>query len=147
MGDESLEHNSNPGLTMAMDPKQIAQQFVAHYYNLFDSDRTQLAPLYNEASTMQFEASAAGGDELKGQANIMGKLTNLTFTSVKHDLPTARLDVQTTKCGTGIIAVVTGALQADGGNPMNFAETFILHQAPGGASWYIHNQVFRLCNI
>merc|ERR1712227_410473 len=77
-------HTRTQGLTMAMDPKQIAQQFVAHYYNLFDSDRTQLAPLYNEASTMQFEASAAGGDELKGQANITGKLTNLTFTSVKH---------------------------------------------------------------
>merc|ERR1711924_295077 len=129
--------------TMSLDPKTIAQQFVAHYYSQFDGDRTQLAPMYTEHSTLQFEASAAGGDDLKGQPNIMGKLTNLTFQTVKHDLSTARLDVQTTKCGTGIVAMVTGQLQADGGNPMCFSEMFILHQSASG-NWYIHNQVFRL---
>jgi hypothetical protein len=28
------------------NPDDIAKQFVSHYYSVFDTDRTQLAPLY-----------------------------------------------------------------------------------------------------
>ena len=66
---------------------------------------------------------------------------NLGFQAVQHDLATARLDCQVTK-DQGIYILVTGVLSADGAPPMAFCETFILHQ--NGASWYIHNQIFRL---
>merc|ERR1711924_285705 len=100
------------------DPKGIAGQFLQHYYGIFE------------------------GAELAGQAAIIGKLTNLSFQTVKHDLGTARLDVLVTN-NQGLYILVTGVLSADGAPPMAFCETFILHQQPGGGSWYIHNHIFR----
>merc|ERR1711977_115069 len=113
------------------------QQFVTHYYQIYDGgDRSQLAPLFTGDSQMSFE-----GAEFQGQANIIGKLTNLTFQSVKHDLSTARLDCSVT-AGNGILLMITGVLSVDGGPPMAFCESFVLQQ--NGASWYIHNLIFRL---
>merc|ERR1711967_28661 len=99
-----------------MDPKQIGGQFVQHYYGLFDTDRAQLGSLYDPSvSTLTFEAAASGDNtEQRGAAEIVAKLTNLTFQTCKHDLAHARLDVQTTRDGTGIICFVTGMLSADG---------------------------------
>lgn len=38
---------------------------------------------------------------------------------------------------------VTGDLAVDGSaNPIKFAQTF--HLMPNGASWYVHNDIFRL---
>merc|ERR1711934_216133 len=133
---EGTSSRVEAGRNKMADPKGIATQFVTHYYQLFDSDRSQLAALYNEASTMIFE-----GQELTGQAAIIGKLTNLQFQECRHDLSTARLDTLVTK-DQGLFILVTGVLSADGGQPLTFSETFILHQA--GASWYIHNHMFRL---
>merc|ERR1711998_586611 len=114
----------------------IAQQFLPHYYQLFDgADRSQLASLYTNDSTLTFE-----GEVHKGQQAIIQKLTNLTFRQCKHDLQTARLDVQVT-ASQGIKVLVTGQLQMDGGAATPFCEAFVLQQA--GQSWYIHNHFFR----
>merc|ERR1712086_12504 len=118
------------------DPKAIAPQFLQHYYGLYDTDRSQLAAMFTNDSSLTFE-----GQEFKGQQAIIQKLTSLTFTSVKHDLSTARCDVQTTS-NNGIFILVTGVLSVDNAPPLNFCDTFILHQ--NGASWYIHNMMFRL---
>merc|ERR1712070_56461 len=123
-------------LIMAGEAKSIAQQFVTHYYALYDGDRSQMAPLFTEASSMIFE-----GAEFTGQVPIVGKLTNLNFRSCKHDLTTARLDVSVT-AGGGILIVVTGVMSVDEGPPMAFVDTFVLQN--NGGSWYIHNLIFRL---
>eukprot|EP00656_Telonema_subtile_P038920 TRINITY_DN44081_c0_g1_i2.p1 TRINITY_DN44081_c0_g1~~TRINITY_DN44081_c0_g1_i2.p1 ORF type:complete len:148 (+),score=45.26 TRINITY_DN44081_c0_g1_i2:118-561(+) len=114
----------------------IAQQFMVVYYQKFDSDRSTLADLYTEASSMTFE-----GSDLKGQQAILQKLTSLTFQKCQHDLNTARLDVQ--EIGAGIMILCTGQLQVDQEpKPMLFTEVFVLMN--NGASWYIHNHMFRL---
>ena len=54
-----------------MNPQfaEIGQQFIAQYYQLFDSNRSQLASMYNEASVFTFE-----GTQFMGQASIMQHL-------------------------------------------------------------------------
>merc|ERR1712188_24318 len=116
--------------------QQVAGQFLQHFYGLFDSDRSQLAPMFTEASQMHFE-----GAHSIGQTAIMGKMTNLSFQKVQHDLTTARLDCQVS-LANGIYIMVTGVLSVDGGPPLPFADSFILQQ--NGTSWYIHNYVFRM---
>ena len=46
--------------------------------------------------------------------------------------------------GGGILTFITGDLAVDGNvtTPLKFAQTF--HLMPNGASWYIHNDIFRL---
>merc|ERR1711907_335814 len=83
----------------------VAQQFVAHYYQLFDSDRSQLTPLYTADSSLTFE-----GETVKGQQAIIQKMSALTFQKCTHDLQTARLDVQVTS-GNGIFVLCTGQLK------------------------------------
>eukprot|EP00658_Telonema_sp_P-2_P008987 TRINITY_DN13404_c0_g1_i2.p2 TRINITY_DN13404_c0_g1~~TRINITY_DN13404_c0_g1_i2.p2 ORF type:complete len:118 (+),score=34.23 TRINITY_DN13404_c0_g1_i2:177-530(+) len=111
-----------------------------HYYTTFDSDRSQLAALYTAASTLHFEGTVCSGQEA-----IIQKLTTLGFQTCKHDLTSARLDVQVTS-GGGIFILCTGQLLVDAEtHPSLFTETFVLQQA--GASWYIHNHMFRLNNV
>ena len=76
-----------------------------------------------------------------GMQAIMQKLTTLQFTSVQHKITTC--DAQPCPSG-GILVMVTGDLAVDGqtGTPLKFAQTF--HLMPNGASWYIHNDIFRL---
>ncbi len=46
-----------------MDFVSIGQQFVQHYYNVFDTNRPQLKELYTDDSMLSFE-----GDQFKGVA-------------------------------------------------------------------------------
>jgi hypothetical protein len=57
-----------------MDPQisEIGQAFATTYYQMFDSDRSQLAALYQENSMMTFEDSFHQGSE-----SIMQKLTEV----------------------------------------------------------------------
>lgn len=50
--------------------KDILEQFTEYYYKTFDSDRSQLAPLYRENSMLTFEQSP-----FLGVANIVQKLS------------------------------------------------------------------------
>merc|ERR1712137_766725 len=113
----------------------IGKAFVQHYYKEFDSNRINLQQLYKEPSMLTFE-----NEQFMGMQTIMQKLTTLQFTSVTHQVLT--IDSQPTPSG-GVLTFVTGKLVVDGSpNPLNFAQTF--HLCPEGASWYIHNDIFRL---
>jgi hypothetical protein len=49
--------------------EEVGKQFVQHYYNIFDTQRDQLATLYTEQSMLSYE-----GEQFLGVQGIMGKL-------------------------------------------------------------------------
>ncbi|KAD3641873.1 hypothetical protein E3N88_31097 [Mikania micrantha] len=51
-----------------MDPDAVAKAFVEHYYSTFDTNRSNLANLYQESSMLTFE-----GQKIQGSANIVAK--------------------------------------------------------------------------
>ncbi|KAI9600511.1 hypothetical protein H4Q26_000294 [Puccinia striiformis f. sp. tritici PST-130] len=122
------------------DPTQIASQFVQFYYEKFDTDRGQLAPLYRDHSMLTFEANP-----YLGTANIVKKLQELPFAKVTHQVHT--LDAQPSNSATpSIIVLVTGALQIDGEtNPLRFSQAFHLVSEDG--SFFVLNDVFRLVYV
>ncbi|KAK3682520.1 hypothetical protein B0T22DRAFT_471332 [Podospora appendiculata] len=121
---------------MAEDFQGIATQFVAHYYNTFDTDRKNLAGLYRENSMLTFQSS-----QCLGVSAIAEKLVNLPFQSVKHQYGGA--DAQPTLNG-GIIILVTGHLQVDGGeHPLGYSQAFHLTKDAAG-QWFIFNDIFNL---
>lgn len=116
------------------DFQAVAQQFVQHYFKVFDTDRNNLAALYTEQSMLTYE-----GEQFLGTQAILGKLNQLP--SVRHQILT--FDAQPSM-NNGIVAFVCGQLIIDNSeHPMNFSQTFQL--VPGGASgYYCHNDMFRL---
>ncbi|KAI9738883.1 MAG: Nuclear transport factor 2 [Claussenomyces sp. TS43310] len=115
----------------------VAKQFTEFYYNQFDADRNQLAPLYRDNSMLTFESASVAG-----AAGIVEKLGNLPFEKVKHQVST--LDAQPSSPEGGILILVTGALLVDAEErPMNYSQTFQL--LPDGAgSYFIFNDIFKL---
>jgi hypothetical protein len=90
---------------MALNPnyETIGQEFVAHFYRLFDdpATRAQLINLYNpENSLLTFE-----GAQFKGSLAIMEKISSLTFQKIIH-APTT-VDCQPMFDG-GILVMVFG---------------------------------------
>ncbi|KAK3316348.1 nuclear transport factor 2 [Apodospora peruviana] len=115
----------------------VAKQFVEHYYNTFDSNRSALAPLYRDESMLTFQSAQVGG----GPA-IAEKLASLPFQKVKHQINS--FESQPTPGGAGIIILVAGALLVDEEqNPLNYAQTFQLVKDPAGA-WFLFNDIFSL---
>merc|ERR1719230_288333 len=106
--------------------KQIGEQFVQHYYQTFDSNRQQLAPLYNNESLLTFE-----DEQHQGAPNIVQKLASLPFQKVQHQV--VKCDCQPTVDG-GVLIFVTGNLVVDDNqNPLKFAQVFQLRtNAPTG---------------
>eukprot|EP01086_Lenisia_limosa_P000574 TRINITY_DN11023_c0_g1_i1.p1 TRINITY_DN11023_c0_g1~~TRINITY_DN11023_c0_g1_i1.p1 ORF type:complete len:129 (+),score=35.37 TRINITY_DN11023_c0_g1_i1:78-464(+) len=123
------------------DPKQIAQAFVQHYYQTFDTARQNLAGLYHaEQSMLSYE-----GKDFKGTQAIMTHLTaGLTFKTIQHQVTS--MDVQPSLANNGILVVVCGHLVVDGNapdKPLKFSQTF--HLIPTAAnSFFILNDIFRL---
>ncbi|PLW20369.1 hypothetical protein PCANC_11452 [Puccinia coronata f. sp. avenae] len=119
------------------NPSEVATQFVQFYYEKFDSDRSQLAPLYRDQSMLTFEANP-----YLGTANIVKKLQELPFAKVTHQVHT--LDAQPSNSSNpSIIVLVTGALKIDGEeNPLRFSQAFHLVQENG--TYFVLNDVFRL---
>ncbi|MBW0481994.1 hypothetical protein O181_021709 [Austropuccinia psidii MF-1] len=118
-------------------PSEIAAQFVQFYYEKFDTDRTQLAPLYRDHSMLTFEAA-----EFAGTANIVKKLQELPFTKVAHQVQT--LDAQPSNPGNpSLLVLVTGTLTVDEeGNSLKFSQAF--HLVQDGGTYFVLNDVFRL---
>ena len=117
----------------------MGKAFITHYYQQFDQPaaaRASLQTLYKDGSMLTFE-----GEQFMGMQAIMQKLTTLQFSTVAHKITTC--DAQPCPSG-GILVMVTGDLAVDGqlDKPLKFAQTF--HLMPNGASWYIHNDIFRL---
>lgn len=46
---------------MADNFQEVAKQFVQFYYQQFDSDREQLAPLYRDTSMLTYESESMSG--------------------------------------------------------------------------------------
>lgn len=89
--------------------------------------------LFSDQSMLTFE-----GEQFMGQEAIYGKLSS--FGQVTHKINT--LDVQPS-ANNGIIAVVSGELSIEGGNPLMFNEVFHL-QAGGAQGYFVLNDLFRL---
>jgi len=117
------------------NPEDIGKAFLQHYYNLFDGpERQSLMNLYQDHSMFTFE-----GDKLQGRNNIMQKLLSLGH--VKHNINT--MDAQPT-VGGGIIVFVSGKLQIDSNQPLQFSQVFSLMPVQGTAGFFVLNDVFRL---
>eukprot|EP01117_Protostelium_nocturnum_P016630 TRINITY_DN662_c0_g1_i7.p3 TRINITY_DN662_c0_g1~~TRINITY_DN662_c0_g1_i7.p3 ORF type:complete len:123 (+),score=32.17 TRINITY_DN662_c0_g1_i7:310-678(+) len=117
-------------------PEQVGKAFVDHYYQLFDQNRrAELGALYQPQSMLSFE-----NDKYQGSEKIVQKLTSLNFQQVRHEIVT--FDAQQVP-GGGIIVMVCGNLQVDGGaNILKFSQVFTLF--PNGAGWSVFNDLFRL---
>ncbi|EXX59491.1 Ntf2p [Rhizophagus irregularis DAOM 197198w] len=112
------------------DLNTLASQFVQYYYQVFQSDRSNLKPLYRDDSMLTFE-----GAPFKGVNDIIGKLTQ-----VAHRIAT--LDAQPS-INNGIIVMVTGELLIDQEtNATRFSQAFQL--IPDSGNYWVLNDVFRL---
>jgi len=118
------------------DINSIAKQFTDFYYQTFDSNRSQLAPLYRDSSMLTFE-----GSQIQGVGQVVEKLTSLPFSKVQHKVTT--LDAQPSSPGVAsLIVSVTGLLVVDDSpNPLQFSQVF--HLIPEGGSYYVFNDIFR----
>jgi len=119
------------------DINAVAQQFTNFYYQTFDSDRSNLGPLYRDTSMLTFE-----GSPIQGVSAIIQKLTSLPFQKVQHKVTT--LDAQPSSPSVASLIVnVTGLLVVDDSpNPLQFSQVF--HLIPEGGSYYVLNDIFRL---
>eukprot|EP01092_Planopodium_desertum_P011983 TRINITY_DN557_c0_g1_i2.p1 TRINITY_DN557_c0_g1~~TRINITY_DN557_c0_g1_i2.p1 ORF type:complete len:136 (+),score=32.91 TRINITY_DN557_c0_g1_i2:437-844(+) len=118
-------------------PDSIAEAFLKHFYNTFDTNRAGLGALYQKTSMMTYE-----GDKKQGNEAIAAKYASLPFKTIKHSI--SKWDVQPLP-GSGLLVVVTGKLLLDDStNPLLFSEAFTLMPLPGGKSYFILNHIFRL---
>ncbi|KYR02656.1 hypothetical protein DLAC_11432 [Tieghemostelium lacteum] len=116
-----------------MDPKQIASSFITHYYSIFDSNRANLAQIYQPQSILSWE-----GKEFQGVQKIVEHLTELPFSQVQRK---SSHDVQTTFQG-GLIIFEFGTLSIDNSPPMKYSRVF--HLANNNNQFLLLNDFFRL---
>lgn len=84
------------------DPDAVAKAFTDHYYSTFDTNRSNLASLYQDQSILTFE-----GQKFQGTQQITEKLGGLPFQSCQHRV--VSLDAQPS-VGGGLLVFVTGQL-------------------------------------
>mmetsp|Transcript_92223 Transcript_92223/g.298269 ORF Transcript_92223/g.298269 Transcript_92223/m.298269 type:complete len:125 (-) Transcript_92223:77-451(-) len=117
--------------------QQVGEQFCQQYYQIFDTNRAGLAPLYGEQSMLTFE-----GEQFQGAAAIAQKLASLPFQKVRHQI--VKCDCHPNPSENGVIIFVTGNLMVDDNqNPLKFAQVFYLKNGPTG-SYFCQNDLFRL---
>ncbi|XP_031570390.1 nuclear transport factor 2-like [Actinia tenebrosa] len=115
----------------------IGKGFVDTYYTLFDTNRSQLQPLYRDHSMLTFE-----GQQFQGAIAITQKLVALPFQAVKHVLTT--VDCQPIP-NNGVLVFVVGQLKSDDDHPHGFSQTFVLFPEDEAATkYYVMNDIFRL---
>ncbi|KAM9807860.1 nuclear transport factor 2 [Neosynchiropus ocellatus] len=113
---------------------QIGTSFVQHYYNVFDTNRSQLGMLYFDQSFLSWE-----GETFQGKKAIIDKLTSLPFGKIEHVI-TAQDHHPT--LDSSILSMVVGQLRADDDNVMGFHQCFILKNINN--TWICTNEMFRL---
>lgn len=114
--------------------EQIGSSFVAHYYQLFDVDRTQLGSIYTDSSCLTWE-----GQQFMGKGGIVEKLKSLPFTKIVHSITAQDHQPTPDSC---ILSMVVGQLKADEDNVMGFHQCFILKNVD--EAWVCTNDMFRL---
>eukprot|EP00252_Welwitschia_mirabilis_P021380 TRINITY_DN5475_c0_g1_i1.p1 TRINITY_DN5475_c0_g1~~TRINITY_DN5475_c0_g1_i1.p1 ORF type:complete len:124 (-),score=4.94 TRINITY_DN5475_c0_g1_i1:211-582(-) len=120
-----------------MDPDAVAKAFVQHYYNIFDSNRANLAGLYQDQSMLTFE-----GEKIQGAQGIVAKLTSLPFQQCTHNITT--VDCQPSGASGSMLVFVSGSIQLAGEQrPLKFSQMFHLMPTATG-SYYVYNDIFRL---
>jgi len=125
-----------------MDAVQIVTQFVAAYYQTFDKndiDRKNLAAAYRPHSTLDWE-----GQRFSGLESIINKISTLNIEKITHQIGT--MDIQPSGAGpngSGMIALITGAVTIDSPNPLHFTQMFHFVADEGG-NFYILNDMHRL---
>lgn len=121
---------------MAFNPdfEGIGKGFVKFYYDTFDANRANLAPLYESQSMLTFE-----GEQFQGREAIMKKLTGLSFTTVNHEITTVDCQPST---DNGVLVLVIGRLKADNNHAFGFSQSF--HLRPGSGHYFVLNDMFRL---
>lgn len=79
--------------------------------------------------------------QLQGAKGIVGKLVELPFKKVAHNIST--LDAQPASPNGDILVMVTGTLMFDDEpNAQRYSQVF--HLIPDGNSYYVFNDIFRL---
>ncbi|KXN91206.1 Nuclear transport factor 2 [Leucoagaricus sp. SymC.cos] len=110
----------------------IAKQFTDYYYQLFDSNRSGLSPLYRDQSMLTWE-----GTQILGTKSILEKITELPFQKVQHKVTS--MDAQPSNSTSGILVFITGLLVVDDSpNPLQFSQTFQLLSE--GGNYYVYVQ-------
>ncbi|MGH0132405.1 UNVERIFIED_CONTAM: hypothetical protein FKN15_049231, partial [Acipenser sinensis] len=88
--------------------EQIGSSFVQHYYQLFDTDRTQLGAIYIDASCLTWE-----GQQFQGKAAIVEKLSILPFQKIAHSITAQDHQPTPDSC---ILSMVVGQLKVSSVN-------------------------------
>nr|XP_040018338.1 LOW QUALITY PROTEIN: nuclear transport factor 2-like [Gasterosteus aculeatus aculeatus] len=114
--------------------EQIGSSFVQHYYQLFDSDRSQLGTIYIDESCLPWE-----GQQFQGKKAIVGKLISLPFPKIVHSI-TVQDHQPTPDCN--ILSMVVGQLKVDDDPVMGFHQSFLLKNI--NSAWVCTNDMFRL---
>eukprot|EP00461_Guttulinopsis_vulgaris_P002920 UN02921 len=121
-----------------MDPQQVAQSFVQHYYHIMDGGKDkypQLAGLYRDSSMLTWETN-----NVQGAQAIVQKLLEMPFNTVQHRVTS--VSAQPSGVPNALLVAVNGELIIDSDAPIKFNQVWHLLQE-GNAFW-IHNDIFRL---
>jgi len=113
----------------------LGEEFVKQYYNVFDTNREQLAVLYAQDAMFTFEDHMA-----QGPVAIKDILTQkLRFSSILHVV--TKIDCQPTS-DNGVVLLVTGQLKTDEDPPHAYSQMFYLKNVAG--AYCIGHDIFRL---
>ncbi|KAJ6083312.1 hypothetical protein N7467_007447 [Penicillium canescens] len=111
----------------------IAQEFLKFYYETFEGDRQNLAPLYRPESKLTLEGAPVKASE------IMERIASMP--AVKREIVT--FTSQESANRTGVLITVHGHLLADDNARMNFIHVFNLLRDAGG-SFFVSNEMYQL---
>ncbi|XP_069757561.1 nuclear transport factor 2-like [Narcine bancroftii] len=114
--------------------EQIGRDFVEHYYQAFDTNRSQLASLYFEGSCLSWE-----GQQIQGKNAIVEKLNALPFGKILHIISAQDHQPTPDSC---ILSMVIGQLKADDDPVVGFHQIFLLKCI--NDAWVCTNEAFRL---
>uniref|UniRef100_A0A8C2JVK2 Nuclear transport factor 2 n=1 Tax=Cyprinus carpio TaxID=7962 RepID=A0A8C2JVK2_CYPCA len=109
--------------------EQIGSSFVQHYYQLFDTDRTQLGSIYVSICLSVLSTLMQGH----------WQKSSLPFTKIAHSITAQDHQPTPDSC---ILSMVVGQLKADDDPIMGFHQSFILKNI--NEAWVCTNDMFRL---
>eukprot|EP00727_Mastigamoeba_balamuthi_P007530 m51a1_g3398 putative nuclear transport (126) ;mRNA; r:539836-540369 len=121
-----------------MNPQfeEVGRAFVQHYYTTFDTQRANLAALYQPSSMLSFE-----GERFMGPQPIYEKLVSKIGPDTRVQHLVKSLDCQPTT-ENGVLVLVSGELSIDGGPGLKYGQVFLLKGLPQGG-FFVQNDIFR----
>ncbi|CUA75151.1 hypothetical protein RSOLAG22IIIB_01798 [Rhizoctonia solani] len=115
-------------------PAQITDQLATFYYASLSGDRSQLANIYKDGSTLSWE-----GAQFQGPPAILEKIKAFPE-GVQFKVTTKDFQI----CGDKMLVLVTGQLITDpNAQPLHFSQSFVL-AGDGVGGFYVANDIFRL---